>query len=45
MAVKPGITPGNSPALVQYLIMGIEILAIAFFGDMAVCKLKEKCLA
>lgn len=38
------ITPENSPSLVQYLIMDIEILAAAFFGDITVCKLKEKCL-
>ena len=44
MAVKPEITPESSLAPVQYIIAGMQILAAAFFGDIAVCKLKEKCL-
>lgn len=44
MAVKPEMAPESSLAPVQYLIAGRQILAAAFFGDTAVCKLKEKCL-
>lgn len=44
MAVKLEITPESSLAPVQYLITGMQILAAAFFGDIVVCKLKEKCL-
>lgn len=44
MAVKTEVTPESSPASVQDLITGMQSRTVTFFGDIALCKLKEKCL-